>query len=118
MLGGVSERVQDKAGSRCVRLHAGEPRGVQLSVGQVPAVHVELRGYVFPRVGDALAVTHFPHYTSGVLTPYLFPEVGDTLPGTLLREYSGGLPLCHSFTYMPPSSVARLKSLSLPSSLP
>ena len=38
MLGGVSERVQDKAGSRCVRLHAGEPRGVQLSAGQVPAV--------------------------------------------------------------------------------
>ena len=38
MLGGVSERVQDKAGSRCVRLHAGEPRDVQLSAGQVPAV--------------------------------------------------------------------------------
>ena len=62
-------------------------------------VAVELRGYVFPRVGDALAVTHFPHYTSGVLTPYLFPEVGDTLPGTLLREYSGGLPLL-SFLYL------------------
>ena len=30
---------------------------------------VELRGYVFPRVGDALAVTHIPPYTSGVLTP-------------------------------------------------
>ena len=30
--------MQDKAGSRCVRLHAGEPRDVQLSAGQVPAV--------------------------------------------------------------------------------
>ena len=30
--------MQDRAGSRCVRLHAGEPRGVQLSAGQVPAV--------------------------------------------------------------------------------
>ena len=30
--------MQDRAGSRCVRLHAGEPRDVQLSAGQVPAV--------------------------------------------------------------------------------
>ena len=30
---------------------------------------VELRGYVFPRVGDALAVTRIPPYISGVLTP-------------------------------------------------
>ena len=30
--------MQDRAGSRCVRLHAGEPRDVQLSAGQVPVV--------------------------------------------------------------------------------
>ena len=30
--------MQDKAGSRCVRLHAGEPRDVQLSAGRVPEV--------------------------------------------------------------------------------
>ena len=30
--------MQDKAGICCVRLHAGEPRDVQLSAGQVPAV--------------------------------------------------------------------------------
>ena len=30
--------MQNRAGSRCVRLHAGEPRDVQLSAGRVPVV--------------------------------------------------------------------------------
>ena len=50
------------------RLYGGRQKG-EKTHGKGRQLCVELRGYVLPRVGDALAVTHIPPYTSGVLTP-------------------------------------------------
>ena len=53
-------------GCLCLHVYAWSAEGFYAAPG---CQLVELRGYVFPRVGDALAVTHIPPYISGVLTP-------------------------------------------------